>query len=152
MACEERQKRIGQHTYTVRQMPPSEALPYHAELGTLFAEVLGPLMRSATGDGLTQDAVAGAIGDAAAALRAHMPPKRYAELVNELVVSHHVKRDGVGVVLDVDFSGSEGPALYQLLAFVLEVNFAPFFGASGLGGLADRFKDRMMSSPGPSPG
>ena len=42
MACKSEIRKIGDHSYTVTQMPPTQAVPYHAELITLLADLTTP--------------------------------------------------------------------------------------------------------------
>ena len=146
MACKSEIRTIDGHDYNVTQMPPTQAVPYHIELATLLAEVVAPLARSQS---MSADAVGEALALAAPALRANLTPARFLEIAKDWTSSVH--RDGVPVNFELDFAGSDMPALYKLMLFILEANFSDFLDGLGLGAIASAVMAQASTSQPSAP-
>ena len=72
------------------------------------------------------------------AMRKTLPPDEFIELVKALVHPKYVQRDGVAVMPEADFAGSEAAHLYPVLVFILEVNYLHFLDDLGLSGLLQK--------------
>ena len=148
MPCKSEIRSIGGHEYTVTQMPPTKAVPYHLELVTLLADVVAPLAKAQAGTG---DTISEALALAAPALRANLTPARFLAIAKDWTSTGFVHRDGQLVDFESDFSGSEMPNLYKLMAFILEVNFSDFLGGFDLGAIASAAMVRASISPASPP-
>jgi len=148
MPCKSEKRTINGHEYTVTQMPPSKAVPYHVELATLVAEVLGPMANTEANG---QDAVVEALSMAGPALRANLSPARFLEIARDWTGSGLVHRDGELVNFEQHFAGSDMPDLYRVMVFIAEVNFSDFFVGLDLSGLASAAMARASMSPASVP-
>lgn len=131
MAARTEHRTIGGHKYTVTQMPPSRALPLQMRLGKFLLPVL-PALAKMQSEGAAQLA-AHAIGAIAGALAEHMTPEEFLALAMELTQgdgqASFVSVDGGPVVFESQFMGDDLVELYEVIGFVLEVNYAKFFTA-----------------------
>ncbi len=115
------------HSVSSYQFQISEAL----EVWKILADAIGPSMATAfaslkgDGDGLLDanvDAVV--LGDAVRQLLASQTPKGLVELSQRLLKTSKI--DGKEIVFEINFSG-EMLMLFEVLAFVLELNYKDFF-------------------------
>ena len=91
-------------------------------------------------------AISDALGALGTVIAEHMPPDEFLAFAEKLTQSDYVSVEGAPILFESEFAGDDMTRLYPLLAFILEVNYAKFFGASGLGKLADRAKATFQKS------
>jgi len=132
MAARTESRKIGETEYTVTQMPPSQSFPLQIELMAVVLPVVGPLLKQAEG---SEDAMAEALQALGTTLATSMPGEKFLALAKKLVCNDLVRTPDGPVIFDQQFMGDDGMDLYVLIGFVLEVNYAKFFTASGLGRL-----------------
>ena len=144
MGCETKTRKIGERQWTVTQMPATQSLLIQAQLAPILASVGGDLYRVSKGGG---QAIVEALGAAAGAIQAHLPPDKFLQLAKDLTENGLVQVEGrtIGSTnsFDAVFSGDDMVDLYRVIWFVLEVNYAGFFGALGLTGVMERAKAKM---------
>ncbi len=140
MPCKSEKRRIGEVDYTITQMPPAVAVPYHFELATILAEVIAPLAQAKSKG--THEAIAEALALAGPAMRRCMTPERFVEVARDWTSSGLVHRTVKGqtelVSFDEHFAGTDAPHLYRVLAAVFEVNFRSFLDEFDLAALASK--------------
>ena len=126
---ETRDKIIDGATYTVTQLPARRALRLKARLVKTFGPTLAQVFVSASKDkGDNSDLVR-----TIELLGASLDENTFESLVGELLTG--VRKNGVELtpqIIDLEFAG-DMPALYQVLWFVVEVNFGNFFSFLGIG-------------------
>lgn len=157
---ETKEKTIGNAVYTVTQLPARRALKLKAKLVKMFGPALAQIFLTSQEveekkpDEMTteelasqlsvspvdkykiQDMRKGSVVRGVQLLVASLDEKTFDELCMELLVG--VRRDGSELTagaVDQIFAG-ELSSLYAVLFFVLEVNYADFFGLSGIGSLS----------------
>lgn len=141
---ESKSKTIDGISYTVTQFPARRAFAIQARL----IKTIGPALGAAVGKGLKGEVdVAGALQK----LADNVDPDALVALALELLQSTRAngKELGSDAAFDAAFSGKL-LHLYKVLAYVVEVNFADFFGAGGIGGLVARFAPEAQTSPASS--
>ncbi|MEE9382844.1 MAG: hypothetical protein V3V08_05460 [Nannocystaceae bacterium] len=147
MGCESKQKVIQGRTYTVTQMPPSVSIPIQAKLVQLAATLAGPMLqeaRSGLADGVRLEIVGEALSAIGDVIASHMPPDELLEWTQKLTSPEYVHVDGASIDFESEFAGDDMVRLYPLIAFVLEVNYARFFSAFGLGKVAEVAKAKFQ--------
>lgn len=157
---ETKEKTIGNAVYTVTQLPARRALKLKAKLVKMFGpaltqifltsqdveekrpdemttdELANQLSVSAVDKYKIQDMRKGSVVRGVQLLVANLDEKTFDELCMELLQG--VRRDGSEMtagMVDQVFAGDLS-SLYAVLFFVLEVNYADFFGLSGIGSLS----------------
>lgn len=147
MACESKQRVIHGRTYTVTQMPPSVSIPIQAKLVQLAATLAGPLLQEAK-SGLAEGVKLEIVGEALSAIgdviATHMPPDELLTWAQKLTDSNYVHVEGAPLDFESEFAGDDMVRLYPLIAFILEVNYARFFSAFGLGKVVEVAKDKFQ--------
>lgn len=126
---ETQEKIIDGATYSVTQFPARRALRLKARLMKLFGPVLAQLFVAATSK--TQDN--NDFVKAIEILGDHIDENTFESLCMELMVG--VRKNGhelTPATIDLEFAGDIA-TLYQVLWFVIEVNFANFFSLIGIG-------------------
>lgn len=146
MPCETIPKQINGETWTVTQMPPTQALELEIRLAPVLMQG-GARLFAAFGKGeAEQDA---ALQNAIVAMTDALPAKDLVEIIKGLC--SQCFRNGERVVFEKDFQGGAGVMLrYQVAWFVLEANFADFFGAMLPDGMMDRAKALYDEKTGPA--
>ncbi len=144
---EAKSKEINGHTYTVTPFPGRRAFKVKAKLLKKLGPGLASMLGAAKGDSLIDTDIDGAaLGKGVETLFANLgSPEEMMQLVEELLAM--TRRDGKEItpaVIDLEYQGNLSE-MYRGLAFVLEVNFADFFGEGGIGGLGDLIKTKMSS-------
>lgn len=157
---ETKEKAIGGSVYTVTQLPARRALKLKAKLVKMFGPALTQIFLTSQEveekrpEEMTTDELANQlsisavdkykIGDMRKSgvvkgvqlLVSSLDDKTFDDLCMELLIG--VRKDGAELTaskVDQDFAGDLS-SLYQVLFFVLEVNYADFFGWSGIGNLS----------------
>lgn len=157
---ETKEKTIGNSVYTVTQLPARRALKLKARLFKMFGPALTQIFLTSQEveekkpDEMTNEELANQlsvsavdkykIGDMRKAsvvrgvqlMVANLDDKTFDELCMEILQG--VRRDGSELtsgMIDQVFAG-DLTSLYAVLFFVLEVNYADFFGLSGIGSLS----------------
>jgi len=135
MATKEDTKEINGHSYYVRQLPPTKALPLKFELGRIFGKALPSLL---SGKGKDDDIQAEAFATALQSIFNAADPEQLTSLIKR--VTETATRDGNRIMdgnaektisfddafID-DYSG-----MYKVFYFVLVVNFGNFITGLGL--------------------
>jgi hypothetical protein len=129
---ETKEKQIDGATYTVTQLPARRAIRLKARLiklfGPVFAQFFLAVSENVSDDQRKQDIV-----KSIEILGAHIDENSFESLVMDLLVG--VRKNGMELspaTIDLEFAGDMA-ALYQLLFFVIEVNFSNFFSMIGIG-------------------
>jgi hypothetical protein len=142
---ESKSKTIDGVNFTVTQFPARRAFAVQARL----IKTLGPALGAAVGKGV------GGEVDLSAALQKladNIEADTLVALAQELLAS--TRADGKELAgdaaFDMAFTGKL-LTLYKVLAFLVEVNFADFFGAGGIGGLVARFAPEAKTPSASSP-
>lgn len=160
MACRSDKREIQGRIYTVTQMPATVSIPIQVKLAQMLSSAAGPLLKQVTGGGgenVGMQALSDAFGAVGDIITNHMPPNEFLAFAQKLANPAYVHvsaKDHEVAPLDFEseFSGDDMVRLYPLLLFILEVNYASFFGASGLGKLLDMAKAKLQSqNSSPSP-
>lgn len=133
MAIQTFDKEINGSIYTVTQLPARRALRLKAKLVRLFGPVMAQFfLKLSTEDEQAQkDSIVKAIEMLACSLDAN----EFETIVMELLQG--VRKGGMEItsaIFDLEFAGDMS-SLYQLIWFVVEVNFANFFDLMGIGHL-----------------
>jgi hypothetical protein len=135
MACRTESKTIGDHEYSVTQWPAERAMLMKLRV----LKIVGPAMAALVGkDGVGQEA--DALEHGIHALFSNATPEEIMGLVKESVVG--VARDGTKLTntsFTEHFSGDSLLEVYQVFAFVMQVNYGNFLK----GPLAERFLSKM---------
>ena len=122
MACRTESKIIGDHEYSVTQWPAERAMLMKLRV----LKIIGPAMASLVGkDGDGQEA--GALEHGLQALFASATPEEIMGLVKDCVVG--VACDGTkltSTAFTEHFSGDALFEVYQVFAFVMQVNYGNF--------------------------
>ena len=142
---ETREKEINGSVYCVTQMPARRALRMKAKLlkqfGTALAEIFLPSKDTPIeGAGFSKKEAINALQ----ALSCELDERAFELLVMELLSG--VRKNGVELteaIVDMEFAGDLS-TLFKVVWFVLEVNFASFFGESGIG---DLFEKQQQPTP-----
>lgn len=143
MGARTESRKIGETEYTVTQMPPSQSVPLQIELMAVALPVLGPLLKQANG---SESAMADALNALGTTLATSMPGDKFLKLAQRLVCNDLVRTENGPVIFEQQFIGDDGMDLYLLIGFVLEVNYAKFFTASGLGRLGQMAKASLAKA------
>ena len=133
---ETREKVIDGATYTVTQLPARRALRLKAKLIKLFGPVLAQFFVTATDKGSDEDKK-NDIVKAVEILGQHIDENSFEQLIVEML--NGVRKNGVELtpaVIDLEFAGDMA-AIYHVVFFVMEVNFANFFSMVGIGSLTN---------------
>lgn len=128
MAIEVREKAIGSSNYMVTQMTARRALRVKAKLFKLLGPALGKMLsaKEEFGDHLAK---------VAKLIIENLDERDFENLILEMMQG--VRTNGIEItpeIFDMEFAGNLG-SLYQLLWFILEVNYQSFFDQSGIGNL-----------------
>lgn len=126
MAIETKEKVIGEHVYSVTQMPAMRAVKLQARLLKMIGPSFGAMMAS---DPANPDS---SLPLAISLLADKLDEKTFSDLVIHLTES--VRRNGAEMTkerIDSDFAGNLNE-LFLVMQFVLEVNFSDFFREGGI--------------------
>lgn len=134
---ETKEKTINGAKYQVTQMTARRALKMQAKLLKLFGASLAHIFlpsgdQPMDGASFSKDEAIKALKE----LAIEIDDNTFEKLVIELLSG--VRKDGIELnegVIDLEFAG-ELNTLFQVIWFVLEVNFSFFFGEGGIGSLA----------------
>lgn len=136
---ESRTKEINGSVYTVNQMPARAALRMKARLVRLFGPSLAQLFISddsnlTTGISFSKDDIVKALMN----LSAELNEKEFDKLCVDLLKDYVLKDDIMlnEREIDIGFAG-DLLTLFQVIWFVLEVNYGTFFGGGGIGNLLE---------------
>lgn len=124
-------KTIDGIEFSVEQLPGRAALLLSRRLAAIGAPALAKAFTGFKGTSIA-DAEISNLGAATAALFDRLPESEFTELVDQLLSTAWVTRDGKrGPLLPVFDSIMQGhtATAYKLLWFAIEVNFGPFGGA-----------------------
>jgi hypothetical protein len=131
MAIETREKEINGSVYAVTQLPARRAIRLKARLvkliGPIFAQIYLTIEKKSD-----QEQKANII-NAIENFSSHMNEQEFENLVVDILQG--VRKNGVELVpaiIDLEFAG-DMVTLYQVIWFVLEVNYADFFSMLGIG-------------------
>jgi hypothetical protein len=149
------EKRIEEHVYRVRPMPPRRILQTAPVLAKLVLPAMGRLVDGATASGkglqdvLNQDVSGMSFGAAAEALMGAWDQPQIDKLIDELAASTEVCLDGdkwpqLSRIFDAHFSGRTKEMLGWLV-FAVQEQYQDFFG-----GLLGAAQDRAAASRSPS--
>lgn len=133
---ETKEKTINGAKYTVTQMTARKALRMKAKLLRLFGPAIAQIFLP--GEDKPMEGMAFSKEEAVKALAnlaLELDENNFERLCMELMVG--VRKDNVELseaVIDLEFAGDLS-TLFKVLWFVLEVNFASFFGEGGIGSL-----------------
>lgn len=136
---ETKERIIGGSKYQVTQMTARRALRMQAKLLKLFGASLAHILLPSAGE---EENIKGATFSKSEAINAlkdlacEIDESTFEKLVVELLSG--VRKEGIELnegVIDLEFAG-ELNTLFQVIWFVLEVNFSFFFGEGGIGSLA----------------
>jgi hypothetical protein len=128
---ETREKIIEGNTYMVTQLPARRAIKLKVKLMKLFGPVLAQLFLTIN-DADEFESKKNLV-KAVEILSEHIEENTFEALVLELL--NGVRKNNVELtshVIDLEFAGNMGE-LYQVLWFVVEVNFSNFFSLMGIG-------------------
>ncbi len=143
--CEDRKTVIDGHKLTVTQMAPTDALALEMRIGPLL---LKGLTAALGGAGKSEDDQVAAAVKGIETVFSSLPPDEMAEIITDLCSQPFM--DGEKVQFDRDFAGGKGVLLrYRVAWWVLEVNYADFFGEmlpAGALARAQQMIERRMSS------
>ena len=131
-------------------MSATEALTLESKIAPVLLQAVVPVLSTL---GQSDDRQAEVISQAIGAVSRAMPPAEFAALIKELCSQSTLFKAGKRVDFERDFQGGGGVLLrYQVAWFVLETNFADFFGALLPAGVLDRAKDLFAQKMGESTG
>ena len=116
---------LGEHTYTVQQLPARPALKLFNKLARVATPALGKLLGAQGAAKLSELDVA-SIGTALEALFDRLTPEQQDQMTEELLQGALVDGAPLWPQFNVHFQGRIAEAL-QLLRFALKVNFGDFF-------------------------
>ena len=131
-----KEKTINGAKYSVTQMTARKALRMKAKLLRLFGPSLAQIFLPSKDKPM--DGMAFSKDEAVKALQnlvCELQEDDFEKLCMELLVG--VRKEGMELteqIIDLEFAGDLA-SLFQVVWFVLEVNFASFFGESGIGSL-----------------
>lgn len=131
-----KEKTINGAKYSVTQMTARKALRMKAKLLRLFGPPLAQIFLPSKDKPM--DGMAFSKDEAVKALQnlvCELQEDDFEKLCMELLVG--VRKEGMELteqIIDLEFAGDLA-SLFQVVWFVLEVNFASFFGESGIGNL-----------------
>lgn len=155
MGCEIKERQIMGRRYVVVQMPPTISIPIQAKLVQILSVAAVPLfgeLKAASEDDAMSTgmrAMATGLTGIGEAISRHLPPDEFLAFVQRLVDPEYVSAgegDGIGpIIFDAEFMGDDMVRLYPLIGFVLEVNYAQFFRASGFDKLVALAKGKFQS-------
>jgi hypothetical protein len=144
---ETKEKSINGATYAVTQMTARKALRMKARLMRLFGASLAQMFLP--GSDKPMEGMAFSKDEAVKALQSlamSLDDDVFEKLVVDLLSS--ARKDGIELnehVIDLEFAG-DLMTLLKVVWFVLEVNFASFFGESGIGNLFEQTKPLKTAS------
>jgi len=146
MATKEDTKEINGHSYYVRQLPPTKALPLKFELGRIFGKALPSLL---SGKGKDEDIQAEAFGTAIQSIFNAADPEQLTALIKRVVET--ATRDGKRIMdggseETISFDNAfidDYQAMYKVFYFVLVVNFGNFIKGFGLN--LDKLKETAVA-------
>lgn len=150
MSIETKEKTIDGKRITVVQLPARRALKLQAKLVKLFGSSLAALLSGSKGSidaNLTPAVLSGAVEK----LAANLEENDFLRLVLEILQSTRVDNQEAGAESTFDqlFAGSF-LFMYKVVGFTLEVNYADFFDAGGIGSLLEKARP-ATSAPAVSP-
>ena len=146
MACETITKQIGSDTWSVTQLPPTEALKLEMRLAPALMQGGARLLAAYGKSEAEQDA---AIQNAIISMTDTLPADDMVEIIKDLC--SQCFRNGERVEFERDFQGGAGVMLrYRVAWFVLEANFGDFFGALLPDGMMVRAKALYDEKTGPA--
>lgn len=133
---ETKEKTINGAKYTVTQMTARKALRMKAKLLRLFGPAIAQIFlpgkeKPMEGMAFSKDEAVKALTN----LACELEEENFERLCMELLVG--VRKDGIELseqIIDLEFAGDLS-TLFKVLWYVLEVNFASFFGEGGIGSL-----------------
>lgn len=129
---ESRQIQIGGATYTVTQLPARRAIRLKAKLIKYFGPAFAQMAISATEKDSDNQKKIDLIR-AVETLAHSIDENLLEQLILEMMQG--VRKDGIELtpaLIDNEFAGDMA-SLYQILSFVVEINFANFFSLIGIG-------------------
>lgn len=129
---ETKEKSIDGSTYSVTQLPARRAIRLKARLIKLFGPVLAQVFIAATEKGDEAQKKADLVR-AIEILGDHIDENSFESLVVDLL--NGVRKNGMELTpqtIDMEFAGDMA-GLYQVMFFVIEVNFSNFFSMIGIG-------------------
>lgn len=124
---ETKDKQIGDSVYSVTQMPGLTALRMQSKL----LKLVGPSFTQMIASSVAKNLDAG-LPSAVSLLVNQLDPDTFENLVKDLL--RGVRKDGREItkdILNLEFAGNLNE-LFQVLQFVLEVNYADFFQEGGI--------------------
>lgn len=127
------EKVIDGASYSVTQLPARRALRLKAKLIKQFGPVIAQVFVTATEKGTDEEKKSDLVA-AIQILSRHIDENSFEQLIVEMLQG--VRKNGVELtppVIDLEFAGDMA-ALYQVVYFVVEVNFSNFFSLMGIGG------------------
>lgn len=151
-----KEKKIGEHTYRVRYLPPSKVLKIFSSLFKMLAPAFGKLVDGSLKDGANVSDVLNreikniSIGAAVEALVERWDDANVEALIRDLAIYSEVSTDGqrwpsVKDVYEVHFTGRP-KELFEWVYFALEMQFKDFFPASG-GSVLEKGLSLLNSGP-----
>lgn len=139
MATQDAKNIINGRQYYVVQMPPVDAVVLQLEISRILGTAIGALIPALGKNANSNDSQrAAALGGVFGMLFEKASPAELTDLIVRVVST--AKVDGRRIDVNNDFQGEYLPDLYKVFMWVLQVNFASFFGAGGLDGLLGKFK------------
>jgi len=132
-----KEKNIEGATYMVTQLPARRALKLKARLIKLFGPVFAQMYLTTSAE-KSEDQQKQDMVRAVQILASTIDENVFENLVLEIV--NGVRKNGVELtpsVVDIEFAGDIG-TLYQVVWFVLEVNFSNFFSMFGIGNQSEQ--------------
>ena len=115
---------LGEHTYTVQQLPARPALKLFNKLARVATPALGKLM--AGGATKISELDTASLGAALEALFERLTPEQQDQMTEELLQTALVDGAPLWPQFNVHFQGRIAE-VFQLLRFALKVNFGDFF-------------------------
>lgn len=131
---ETREKTIGDATYSVTQLPARRALRLKAKLMKLFGPVFAQLFLI-TEDKASEERQKENLVNSVELLTGQLEAVQLDTLIVEILQG--VRKNGqelTAPTIDIEFAGDIA-GLYEVVFFVIEVNFANFFSMIGIGNL-----------------
>ena len=141
---ETREKVIGGATYTVTQLPARRALRLKAKLIKSFGPALAQFFLAATSE-KDADERNSQLVKAIEILSCNIDENSFEALVIEML--NGVRKNGLELTpptIDLEFAGDMA-SLYQVLFFVIEVNYSNFLEIIGIGNQSP--SDQPVPSP-----
>ncbi len=129
---ETKEKIIDGARYTVTQLPARRAIKLKARLIRLFGPVFAQVFITAS-DAVDETSKKNNLVRAIEILGEHIDENSFEALIMDLMVG--VRKEGMELtpqLIDIEFAGDMA-ALYQVVFFVIEVNFSNFFSLLGIG-------------------